>query len=287
MNPLDVRKAVFAGSWYPSRATDCEREIKFFLSRAKPKPLHPSSWMGGVVPHAGWYFSGQIACNVIHWLVDETPPDLVVLFGMHLHADSANYLMPKGAWETPFGTLSVNEALADYLIQRFDFKIERSDCFTQDNTIELQLPFIKYLMNPKQIIAIGVPPHANALTIGAAVVDWAQNTGCHLKIIGSTDLTHYGTNYGFTPKGFGPDALDWVRADNDYRVIQAMLAMEPEKVLDEARHHQNACCAGAVAVAVAAVRHMGATVAKQLAYATSYDKNPIDSFVGYTGVVFS
>lgn len=286
MNMMTLRKAVFAGTWYPGSAAECEREIQEFMAQAQAREPRPSTWLGGIVPHAGWYFSGRVACNVIQWLVDETPPDVVVLFGMHLHADSPNYLMPRGAWETPFGKLTVDQDLADYLIQRFEFQIERTDRFVQDNTIELQLPFVKYLLNPKRIVAVGVPPHVHALGIGRAVVDWARQTGCRLKIIGSTDLTHYGANYGFTPKGSGTAAVDWVRSENDYRAIQAMLAMDPEKVLAEGRRHHNACCSGAVAVAVTAVRNMGATVAKQLTYTTSYEKSPGDSFVGYVGVVF-
>ena len=56
--------------------------------------------------------------------------------------------------------------------------------------------------------------------------------------------------------------------------------------MNEGLRNQNACCSGAVAAAVAAVRHMGAKVSKELAYSTSYEKSPGDSFVGYVGIVF-
>lgn len=284
---MDLRPAIFAGSWYPRKAGACEDEIRQFLAGGVPRPQTQRSWMGGIVPHAGWYYSGQIACNVIHWLKDETPVDLVVLFGMHLHPGSSNYLMPKGAWETPLGALQVDEELANHLIQRFDFQQETASRFTQDNTIELQLPFVKYLLNPKQILAIGVTPDAQSLAIGQAVADWAAENGRRLKIIGSTDLTHYGRNYGFSPQGSGPKAADWVRHENDRRMIDAILDMDPQKVMGEAAQNQNACCAGAAAVAVAAVKQMGATISKEVAYATSYDKSPGDSFVGYVGAAFA
>ena len=215
---MNLRKAVFAGSWYPEGAAACKQEIEQFMARGAPKPRQPSSWMGGIVPHAGWYYSGQIACNVIQWLQDASPPDLVVLFGMHLHAGSPNYLMPTGAWETPFGSLPVDEELAGYLMQRFDFTKETTQRFAQDNTIELQLPFVKYLLDPMRILAVGVPPNPDALAIGTAVADWARQKGRRLKIIGSTDLTHYGRNYGFSPKGSGAEAVQWARAENDRRI---------------------------------------------------------------------
>jgi len=107
-----------------------------------------------------------------------------------------------------------------------------------------------------------------------------------VKVIGSTDLTHYGYNYGFTSKGTGKEAVDWVRNENDRRVIDAMLALEPEQVIAEARANQNACCAGAAATAIEAGKHLGADCADTIAYATSYDKSPGDSFVGYVGIVF-
>ncbi len=284
---MDLRPAIFAGSWYPNRAAACEREIKQFLAEEVPKPDSPSTWLGGVVPHAGWYYSGQIACNVIHWLREDTPVDVVVLFGMHLSARSANHLMPAGAWETPFGPLPVAEDLAEHLLRQFDFKQETADRFSQDNTIELQLPFVKYLLDPERILAIGVAPNPRTLDIARAVADWAGQTGKRLKIIGSTDLTHYGRNYGFSPHGSGSKAVDWVRHENDRRVIEAMLAMNSEKVMAEGIENQNACCSGAAAAAVAAVKQMGATLSREVCYATSHDKSPGDSFVGYVGVAFA
>jgi AmmeMemoRadiSam system protein B len=283
---MDLRKAVFSGSWYPQKEVDCLREIGRFLDHGIPKPDTGTAWIGGIVPHAGWYYSGHIACNVIDWLKEETPPDLVVLFGMHLHAGSPNYIMPSGAWETPFGAIPVAVDLADHLMQRFSFHKETANRFTQDNTVELQLPFVKHLLNPTEILAIGAAPNLQSLDIGKAVADWARHNGRRMKVIGSTDLTHYGPNYGFAPKGMGPQAVEWVRAENDRRMIRAILDMEPQRVMDEGLQNQNACCSGAVAAAVAAVRHLGATVSKELAYATSYDKSPGDSFVGYAGVVF-
>ena len=79
--------------------------------------------------------------------------------------------------------------------------------------------------------------------------------------------------------------MDWVRNENDRRVIDAMLGLDAEKVIAEARASQNACCAGAAATAIETAKQLGADHADELAYATSYDKSPGDSFVGYVGIV--
>ncbi|MGD9193721.1 MAG: AmmeMemoRadiSam system protein B, partial [Desulfobacterales bacterium] len=196
------------------------------------------------------------------------------------------YMMAEGAWETPFGEIPVQEALAGELAQTFSFKMETPKNFTQDNTVELQLPFIKYFFSDVKIVAMGVPPKLQSLEIGKTVVAIANRMGLTVNVIGSTDLTHYGYNYGFVTKGTGSQALDWVRNENDRRVIDSMLAMDPEKVIAEGLSNQNACCAGAAATAIETAKNLGADQADQIAYSTSYDKSPGDSFVGYVGIVF-
>jgi len=282
---MNVRRASFAGSWYPDIPEACEREIRQFLDQ-KTLEIKGGPWVGGIVPHAGWYFSGAIACHVIHTFKAGPAPDLFILFGMHLHPASANYIMTEGAWETPFGELAIETDIAKKLVERFSFHIETARNHTQDNTIELQLPFIKYFFPDAKIVPMGVPPKATSLEIGQAAAEISSELGMTARVIGSTDLTHYGFNYGFLPEGTGASAVDWVRNENDRKVIEAMLDMNPTGVIEEALANQNACCSGAAAAAMAAGKALGATSARQTAYATSYDKSPGDSFVGYVGIVF-
>ncbi|MEZ4527039.1 MAG: AmmeMemoRadiSam system protein B [Desulfobacterales bacterium] len=283
---MNIRKSHFSGTWYPDTAPACEKEIRQFLKEGKAEDTG-KKLIGGIVPHAGWYFSGAIACNVIHALAQGELPDTVVIFGMHLHPESSPCLMPKGTWETPFGLLPVQEDLAAEVEKAFSFQIETSTRFRPDNTIELQLPFVKYFFPDVKILAAGVPPADISLQIAKKIAETASSLKLRLRVIGSTDLTHYGHNYGFAPKGDGPDALEWVRKENDQRFINAVLSMNPSQVIQEGLSRSNACCAGAAAAALTVAKELGAVSAKSLAYATSYDKHPGDSFVGYTGIVFA
>jgi AmmeMemoRadiSam system protein B len=284
---MQVRKAQFAGSWYPDNPRACEREIRHFLQEGKAALDPDTACVGGIVPHAGWFFSGAIACNVIHCLKQGGEPDVIVIFGMHLHPNSSNYLTASGAWQTPFGDLAVEESLAHELSLQFRFQIETAREFTSDNTIELQLPFIKYFFKDVKIVPIGVPPHPASLEIGKRAADISRQLGLKVKVIGSTDLTHYGYNYGFTSHGTGPAAIQWVREENDRRIIDRMLAMDPQGMMDGAVASPMACGAGAAAAATAAAGRLGATTARSIAYATSYEKSPGDSFVGYVGIIFA
>ena len=79
---MNTRKAVFSGSWYPATASECEKEIKSFLAETRFHQTPDRGYIGGIVPHAGWYFSGSLACNVISALrepKERTAPDAIVI----------------------------------------------------------------------------------------------------------------------------------------------------------------------------------------------------------------
>jgi MEMO1 family protein len=283
---MNVRKPVLAGSWYPATADECRRQIEAFLRDPAMHPPAPGRRVGGIVPHAGWVFSGTVACNVIRHLAAAEPPDTVVVYGMHLPPDGANYIMAEGGWETPLGVLEIDAELAGELVAEFNFVVETARRFVRDNTIELQLPFIRHFFGDVRLLPMGVPPAPATLTLARQVAAKAAALGRRIKVIGSTDLTHYGANYGFAPRGSGPEALAWVKNENDRRIVEAMLRLDPETVIQEALTHHNACCAGAAAAAIESGRRLGADSAHLLAYATSYEKSPGPSFVGYAGILF-
>ena len=104
-------------------------------------------------------------------------------------------------------------------------------------------------------------------------------------VLGSTDLTHYGPNYGFAPNGHGPEAVKWVKEVNDKKFIDQALKLDGPGMLKAAQADQSACSAGGAVAAVAAAKAQGAQKAALIDYYTSYDVMPGDSFVGYAGMV--
>ena len=284
---MAVRRSDFAGSWYPGNERDCRREIEAFSRESLPCPPSEKERAGGIVPHAGWFYSGKIACSVIKCLRSDKRVDTVVIFGRHLHPGGSNYIMKEGAWATPLGDLEIDHEFADKLTSEFRFQVESATHYEPDNTIELQLPFIKYFFPDSKILPVGVPPATNSLKIGQRVAQLSVEMGRETIILGSTDLTHYGYNYGYTPKGVGEEAIHWVKNENDKRVVDLMVAMDAPGVVEESLKNHNACCSGAAATAIAAAKGLGAVRGEKLIYSTSYDIRPDSSFVGYVGIVFS
>lgn len=283
---MGLRPADFAGSWYPGDRSDCRRAIEAFSEACLPCPEDVKNGVGGIVPHAGWFYSGQVACNVIQCLDRNRKPDTCIIFGRHLHPGSSNFIMKEGQWETPIGDMEIDSDLAARLADEFHFTVETWTRYEPDNTIELQLPFLKFFFPEIKIVPVGLPPKINSIAIAGRTVQLSKALGRTVVVLGSTDLTHYGHNYGYVPKGMGKEAVEWVKKENDKRIVDLMVNMDERGVIEEALKNHNACCSGSAAAAIAAAKALGANKGKEIIYSTSYDIRPDSSFVGYVGVVF-
>jgi len=296
---MELKETRFAGTWYPGTGSECTRSMKVYDREIDIQPVLDEvipayatrRFAGGIVPHAGWYFSGKTAYSVFKTIDRITSssaqkPDLFFVFGMHLPPRGPNYLFIDEGYETPLGPIKVHLRAAELLAQSFEFVRETARSSVSDNTTELQLPFIKHLFPDAEIVTLGVSPDERALSIGERAHEIALELGAYPCFIGSTDLTHYGPNYGFTPQGTGSQSVRWVREHNDREIVDAFIQAVPREVISKALASHNACCPGAAAAAIAAVRRGGAQRGYLVDYTTSYERHPDSSFVGYAGVLF-
>lgn len=277
---MRVRERMLPIGWYPASESGCRAEIDKFIAGAKPLPAGTKVY-GGIVPHAGWYFSGKAAARVFYLASQATQPQVVAVFGGHLGGTSPPLLVTEEAWDTPLGDLPLATQFYEPLKKRLPLKAE----YPGDNTIEVQLPLVKYFFPKAKVLALRAPHSAKAMELGDAVAAVAKELKLTLLAFGSTDLTHYGPNYGWAPKGLGPEAVKWVKEINDKKFIDAALKLDGPAMLKTALGDQSACSAGGAAAAVAAAKKGGATKAALIDYYTSYDILPGDSFVGYAGIV--
>jgi hypothetical protein len=267
--------------WYPGSAPECRSALAAFV--AGVKPLSPGAKVtGGVMPHAGWYFSGKLAAQVFLLAAQAMQPQVICLFGGHLGPNSPPLLVQDEAWETPLGDI----ALATEMFGPLQQKIRCAPEYPGDNTMEIQLPMIKYFFPQARLLAVRAPHSPQAMELGQAVVQTAHELNLSCLAFGSSDLTHYGPNYGWAPKGTGAAALKWVKEVNDKHYVDRALALDAPGVLQAAASDQSSCSAGATAAAISAAKSMGASKAILVDYYTSYDIRPDSSFVGYAGILF-
>lgn len=284
----ELRPAELAGRWYPGSRDACDR---FFEEvSATDRPL-PERRVGAIVPHAGWVYSGAVAFEALRTVHQTTPgAELVVLFGGHLGPRDQPRVFIDGAWETPYGPMDVAKEIAEDVSMAVMAEPETPDEYYDDNAVEVLMPMVKKLWPDASVLTVGVPPTTDATKIGAEVIDAAKRRGVReIVVVGSTDLTHYGPNYSYSPKGRGRPGLEWIKSENDPQIIEKMEALDAGKVLWVAQRQRNACCPGAVAACITAAKKLGAEHAVTTAYTTSFDVHPSEpeptSFVGYVGMV--
>lgn len=269
---------------------DCAAQLQDFLADYAP-PDEPAVPVAGIVPHAGWFFSGATAARVWKHLAARRPQTkrIVLLGAVHRWGVHSVAVYPTGEWETPLGSVRVDEEFAAALVDRAEGQVVASSAAHMgEHSIEVQLPMVRHLLPKAAIVPIAVPPATDAVAVGKLIAAMTKDDGVPTVVVGSTDLTHYGPDYGFAPAGVGPVAAGWMRA-NDERIIGCALALDAPGVLEEAACHQSACGPGAFAATVAAASGMGAESGTLLHYTNSHEVLPRGEFataVGYAGIVF-
>lgn len=274
---MSVRKRYLPPGWYPGSADQTRAAIAELSPR--PGPGRPPS-IAGVVPHAGWEFSGRLALEVLSTLSPTL--DTIVIIGGHLGPADGILCAFEEAYETPLGPIASDLELLERVRGSLPVREDRH----ADNTVEIQLPFVRHLFPRGRALGFRAPPSREAESLGAALARAAEESGRAIAVVGSTDLTHYGSNYGFFPSGTGERALAWVREVNDKRFIESVLAMDVGAAIDRALRERSACSAGGAIAALSFARAMGATRGELIRYMTSFDVHPAESFVGYAGIVF-
>jgi AmmeMemoRadiSam system protein B len=209
--------------------------------------------------------------------------DTIVIIGGHMGSTDRIVSAFEDSYDTPLGEMKADLRLLDAIRSRLDIHEDRE----RDNTVEVQLPLVRYLAPAVMVLGLRAPPSTAAEALGAAIAAAAAETGRRVAVAGSTDLTHYGSNYDFSPAGGGAEAVRWVREVNDRRIVESMLGLDVTAALDRARMERSACSIGGAVAAMSFAKSLGATSGRLVGYMTSCDVLPAASFVGYAGILYS
>jgi len=288
-----VREPAVAGMFYPDHEAACRSELDDVLGGATSLPAVGGQILGGIVPHAGWICSGAVAGKVFAALRKDPPETVVLLGAVHYPIGPAAAMFGGGAWRTPIGSVAIDAELAEAVLDRCELVLHDPEAHRAEHSIEVQVPFIRRLLPQARLLPIMVPPGDNCPKVGEEVAEAVRQLGRKVAYVGSTDLTHYGPRYRFTPQGLGRRGVAWAKQVNDRRMLDLILAMRAEEVVEEAQAHLNACGSGAVSATIAACRRSGAERAVLLEHTNSAETlahiepgEPSDA-VGYAAVVFT
>ena len=292
---MSIRKPIVAGQFYPAEKDLCVGQIDKFLQQAAIDENLPKTISAGIVPHAGWSFSGALAAMVFAAIKKRHKKvDTFIIFGaVHNYFGKIPAVYDTGHWQTPLGQIGIDENLAKQILESGK-AINDISAHSYEHSIEVQIPFIQYLFPKAKIVPILTAPNQRAIKLGESVGEIINAIGPKEKIVclGSTDLTHYGPGYGFVPVGVGQKANRWASEVNDKLFIDLSLELKAEEMLASAAENYNACGAGAAAATVAAAKKGGKTKGVLLAQTSSSEimlqmsGRANSESVGYAAIVF-
>lgn len=274
------RSPAVAGQFYAGSQTALEEQIESAFEHPVGPGAVPAVGTGVeqplavISPHAGYPFSGPIAAHGFARLADSGRPDVVIIVGPN-HGRHGRSLAISGAeaWETPLGTVPVDETLRETLASRPGLEIDETT-HAGEHSLEVQVPFLQYLYrDPVPIVPIVMSQQDQTRVdqLSAALVDsitdWSD-----VVLVASTDLTHYEPNER--------------AVRNDEPIRAAIESVDPTAIMDARRAGHSMCGPGPTAVALQVARDQGVEQGTVLSYATSGDTaGDTDSVVGYVSAV--
>jgi hypothetical protein len=266
---MSVRHTAVAGSWYPADRGRLRAEIQAYLSQAAGEPAGPAPPCALVVPHAGLMYSGPVAAHGYR-LLHAQSFDVIVLVGpSHYVAFDGVAIWPRGAFETPLGSLAVESEVADALQRQSAIVRDEPRAHIREHSLEMQLPFLAALVPEVPIVPLvmGQQTRATAMALGDAIANAVGDRSALL--IASSDLSHYF------------DAA--TAAALDEQVISDINAFDDERLMTRLeRRPDHACGGGPIVSVLHASRQLGGRTSRVLRHADSGDiSGDKHSVVGY------
>lgn len=276
---MQIRTPAVAGMFYPGEKNKLTKLIQdCFIHPFGPEEnseKKQSKIFGVICPHAGFVYSGPIACNSIRSISSESPELFIIVGPNHWGIGRSVATMKDCKWETPLGSVEVDSESAEEICKLSQF-IE-SDFFshTREHSLEVQIPILQQTFSNFKILPISLINQSKeiAYDVGLAMSKIAKKK--NTMIIGSSDFTHY------EPNDFAHE--------QDMALIEPILEMDVEKFYDVLQKRKvTACGYGAIASTMIACKELGATKGELLRYATSGDvTGDTSSVVGYGSIVFT
>jgi AmmeMemoRadiSam system protein B/AmmeMemoRadiSam system protein A len=215
---LQNRKAAVAGSFYSPDPEVLKADLRKFFSQAKPC-TSTGNVLAIISPHASYVFSGVVAASAFNQIDKNKKYDNVFVIGSsHRFAFDGAAIYNKGNFETPLGIVKVNLDLANKLINDHDVFIYHDQAHTNEHSIEVQLPFLQYLLKDNlRIVPILLGTHSSDICykIAEALLPYFNEN--NLFVI-SSDFSHF------------PDYNDACRVDK--QTAEAIKSNSVEKFAD-------------------------------------------------------
>ncbi|HID71435.1 MAG TPA: AmmeMemoRadiSam system protein B [Thermoplasmata archaeon] len=292
-----MRRPAVAGQFYPGRKEALIKAIEDSFKRGFgkiPVPTKESEkkeFVGVVVPHAGYIFSGPTASYSYAYLLENGFPETILLLGPLHHPLPDGVYLSLDDFATPLGIVKNERELGELLMKNWS-PISRSEkAHNYEHSLEVQLPFLQHTAPFEfTIVPIGFSYHniKTAKKVASHISSVMEDYGKRVGVVASSDFSHVGFSYGYTPVvGSGETVVSWMKK-HDGKAIDYITALDTEGFFSfKNKLGLTICGAGPIMTLMEIAKEVGVEKGEKLFYDTSYtvSKNS-DMIVGYGSIGF-
>lgn len=251
-----TRPAALAGLGYAGQGLDLEHEIKSYLamSSALVVPANSKKLVALVAPHID-YNRGKQAYAATYSQLSDTDSRLYILIGTsHQYSPHIFHLTEK-SFESPLGPLRNNASFTQLIAKKYGIERSFADEFLhkREHSLELQVPFLRYLNKNAEIAPILVGSFHHMLSSGrypeqfeaydafvSALLDAineAQKLGLSPCFIAGVDMAHVGRAFG-DKEPLSPDFMGRI-AERDKLYLRAIESHDKHALFDHIAEDQD------------------------------------------------
>jgi AmmeMemoRadiSam system protein B len=264
------RFPVVAGRFYPGTRSFLEERIDDLIDRKAPT----EEVLGVMSPHAGYNFSGAVAGAVVSRI--KFKDTFIIIGPNHTGLGQPYSIMAEGTWRTPLGDMEIDCELAKSILGSTSYLQKDEKAHLGEHSIEVHLPFLQYFKEEVKFVPIVLMGDADGdvyKDIGMGIAKAVNESGGRVIIMASSDMSHYESQAA--------------AKENDFKAIEAILALDADELLKRVREHNITMCGhAAIATMINACKELGAKKAELVMYQTSGDvTGDFNRVVGYAGVI--
>lgn len=196
---MNIRKSYVSGKFYPDNKIELENLLnnilKIELERNKTFEIESKTRiLGGVVPHAGYMYSGYEAVHFFNLLknIDAQYDTIVILNPNHTGYGADISLDPSDAWETPLGLVKMDKWINEYLNKNGIVYSEEAHKF--EHSGEVIVPMLQKFLNYEfEIVPITIKAQTynNAVLIAGLLANIEKVLKKKILVLASSDFSHY------------------------------------------------------------------------------------------------
>lgn len=271
-----LKRPNVAGQFYDANPARLSQFVDMVISQADVKPL--DQYVGAIlVPHAGYVFSGWVEAYAYKAASHNQYKTVILLGPTHYYDFEGVAIWPKGGFQTPLGTVEVDEEFAQKLMAKCPSVHGNPQIFERDHVLEVELPFLQRTFSGFKIVPLIMDRDNSrqALEDVAQAIYEIVGDRQDVLLLVSSDQSHFHT--------------DQVARELDTRGLKAVEEMDVDRLWKENRPNGSTMEIDGfkeIITAILYAQKKGLTHAKLLKYANSGDvTGEKDRVVGYGAMI--